>query len=270
MQISDAPSKLVLPFANAGAKNTIPVTPSGTPGAASYTDGFPAETMEPVTSGGVPPSGQDFNGVLFEMSAVDVWNSAGAGFIWDSAFSTAIGGYPAGARVFMASGTGYWLNTVDNNTTDPDTGGAGWVPENGKAVASVYASTQQTIATPGAKVIFNTVEFDDNGLWDAANHRFKAIYAGKYRLSGVVVLNAPGGQSLATAIYKNGVEVKRGFQTAQVSDVDLSLPFDAIVNLAINDYLEVFVLNPQTNVLAGLASVSNQPYVFSQVEFLGS
>ena len=66
MQSSSAPSKLTMPFANSGSKNTVPV-PSQigiTAGAASYTDGFPPLTMTPVAAGGVPPSGLDMNGHL--------------------------------------------------------------------------------------------------------------------------------------------------------------------------------------------------------------
>ena len=82
MQLADAPAKIVEAFAVNGSKNTIPV-PTQIPitsGAASYNDGFPPLTMTPVTSGGIPPSGLDMNGILNEATAVDNWMSAGAGF----------------------------------------------------------------------------------------------------------------------------------------------------------------------------------------------
>lgn len=130
MQLSGAPLQLVLPWANGDATKTNPVpVPSQigvTPGAASWTDGYPPLCATPVSSGGVPPSKADMNGGLYQMSAVDVWMCAGAGFPYSSVFSAAIGGYPKGALVLQASGTGYWISTVDNNTTDPDTGGSGW------------------------------------------------------------------------------------------------------------------------------------------------
>lgn len=269
MQLSNAPSKLVLPFANAGQKNTIPVPSqiSSTPGAASYTDGFPPLTMEAVSAGGVPPSGLDFNGLLFAMSATDVWDNAGGGYLYDSAFAATIGGYPQGARVLQASGLGYWLSIVDNNTSNPDTGGAGWMPEGGNTTSSVYASAQQTIAVGSSKIIFDTVEFD-SGLWDAANHRFKARFVGKYRMSGTVMLSAPGGQSLSTQIWKNGALAKQCFQAPQVYDGNLSMPFEAILNLAVADFLEAILVVTQTTVLAGVVG-SNQPYVFAQLEYLG-
>jgi hypothetical protein len=269
MQLSNAPNKLVLPFANGGSKNTIPVPSQigSTPGAASYTDGFPPLTMTAVSAGGVPPSGLDFNGVLFAMSAADVWYNAGAGFPYDAAFSATIGGYPKGARVLQASGLGYWFCTVDNNLTNPDTGGSGWVTEGGKASTSVYASAQQTLAVGSTKILFDTVEFD-SGLWNATNHRFQAPYAGRYRMSGSVMLAAPGGQLLTSQIWKNGTLAKQCFQAPQVSDGNLSLPFDAILNLVAADYLEAFLVVTQTAVLAGQVG-SNQAFVYAQLEFLG-
>lgn len=126
-----APTKIETPFATSGSKNTIPV-PSQigvTPGAASYTDGFPPLTMTPLASGGVPPFGQDFNGVLYEITKAMQWQQAMAGaYAYDSAFATAVGGYPLGAAVLRSDGLGLWINQTANNSTDPEAGGAGWMP----------------------------------------------------------------------------------------------------------------------------------------------
>lgn len=265
MNLTDAPAKLTAAFAVAGDKNNIPVVYSGVPGSASWDEGFPPETGLPVSGGGIPPSRKDFNGAFNALSALDIWYSAGAGFVFDSVFAAAVGGYPKGARVLRADGKGYWFNITDANTNDPDAGGAGWVPT--RAVSSVYASAQQTLAVGNAKVIFDTTEFDD-GLWDAANHRFHALYAGRYRLSGSVMLSAPGGQSLATQIWKNGAVAKQCFAAPQLSDENMSLPFEALLNLAAGDYLEAFLVVTQTNVLAGQVG-SNQAFVFAQCEYLG-
>jgi hypothetical protein len=270
MQLANAPVKVVLPFAAAGSKNAIPV-PSQipiTPGAASWTDGFPPLTMTPVTAGGIPPSGLDFNGVFNAISALSLWFNAGASFAYDATFAAAIGGYPAGARVFQAGGAGYWLSVVDNNLSNPDTGGAGWMPQGSKKTSSVYASAQQTLAVGSSKILFDTVEFD-SGLWNAANKRFVALYAGLYRMSGSVMLSAPGGQNLATQIFKNGALAKQCFQAPQVSDGNLSLPFEAIVSLAVGDYLEAYMSVTQTSVLAGQVG-SNQAFVFAQLEYIGT
>ena len=146
MEIIQAPSQLVLPWGNGDSTKTNPVpVPSQigiTPGAASWTDGFPPLCATAVTSGGVPPAKADMNGGLFQMSAVDVWMCAGAGFLQNSSFATAIGGYPIGARVLRADYLGYWQSIVDNNTSNPDAGGAGWVSDGGWSLQS------GTIASP--------------------------------------------------------------------------------------------------------------------------
>lgn len=270
MQLSSAPAKLVEAFAINGAKNTIPV-PSQiliTPGAASYNDGFPPLTMTAVASGGIPPSGEDMNGILNATSAVDVWMSAGAGFPYDSVFSAAIGGYPKGSRVLAASGAGYWFSTTDNNVTDPDTGGSGWILAGTPLASSVYASAQQTLATGSNKVLFDTVEFDD-GIWNSSTKLFVAPYAGRYRVSGAVLLSAPTGQELASQIWHNGALAKQCFQAPQVSTGNLSLPFDAIINCAAADTLGVFMTVPTAAVLAGVSG-SNQAFVFAQCSYLGT
>lgn len=271
MQLSSAPAKIVEAFAVNGSKNVVPV-PSQigiTPGAASYNDGFPPLTMTPVSSGGIPPSGLDMNGILNEATAIDWWSSAGAGFKFDSMFAGAVGGYPIGARILNAAGTDYWLSIIDNNSNNPDTGGAGWIPASKRAVASVYKSNQQTLAVGNSKILWDTVEFDSFGLWNSGSSRFQALWAGVYRLTGAVYLPAAAGQYLSTMVYKNGALAKQAFQYPQTSDAALTLPFDAMISCAIGDYLEAYMNVSQTSVLAG-QSGSNEAYVYGQIEYMGA
>lgn len=276
MQLTGAPTKLVEPFAvNAapsggyGGKRTVPV-PSQigvTPGAASFNDGFPPATMTPISDGGVVMSGLDMNGALGQISAPVVWANAGASFQYDSVFSAAVGGYPKGAQLLNAAGTGFWISIVDNNVTDPDTDGAGWIPD--RAVASVYASAQQTLASGNSKVLWNTVEFDPFGLWQSSPQTFTALWAGKYRFSGVIYLPAPAGQLIGTMIYKNGSIIRQCAQYPQVSDGAMAYPFDGVFQCAIGDQLSAVMSIPGTSVLAG-QSGSNEAYVYGQLEFLGA
>lgn len=120
------PAKFALPWgANAAATyiRSIP-TPSQIGiqnGAASLNDGFPPLCFTPETAGGTPPFGQDFNGILNEITKVQQWQQAGGGWVYDSAYSTAIGGYPVNAILESAILPGrQWLNTVDGNTQNPD------------------------------------------------------------------------------------------------------------------------------------------------------
>lgn len=125
----NSPSKMLLPFAEAGGKNAIPVDSQIgiTPGAASLTDGFPPLTRTPIVAGGIPPSGLDMNGILYAITAIQQWQSAGGAFAYDAAFSAEVGGYPKGAVLVKATNDGFWLNTLDSNTSNPDTGGADWI-----------------------------------------------------------------------------------------------------------------------------------------------
>lgn len=131
MLASNIPAKFAEPFAkNATASyiRTIPTT-SGDPTVASLDLGFPPATATPVGAGGVPPNIADINGILNQISAWSQWLAAGGAFPpYDSTFQTTIGGYPQGAVVASVATPGaFWLSTADNNVTNPDTGGAGWV-----------------------------------------------------------------------------------------------------------------------------------------------
>ena len=82
-----------------------------------------------VTSGGEPPDGRDWNGILQVLSAWSQWFAAGGAgaVLYDGTFSGAVGGYPKYAMLANATTPGqFWISTVDSNTSDPDTGGANW------------------------------------------------------------------------------------------------------------------------------------------------
>lgn len=149
MQTSQKPLLVAVPFAESGAKTTIPVASqiSIKPGAASYTDGFPPLTMTPIAAGGVPPYGQDFNGILNATTQAIRWQQAGGAYPFDSSFSTTISGYPKGARISSSDGTFEWVNTVEGNTVDPETTSAGWFPdcEYGQTSISGLSATSVTL-----------------------------------------------------------------------------------------------------------------------------
>lgn len=133
MLASAIPASFPVPFAAAAGGGYIRPIPQASQigiqdGAASLTDGFPPLTFLPVASGGTPPFGQDVNGVLNQVTAWAQWYAAnGAGIYRSSAFSSAIGGYPAGAILASAVFPGaFWRSTADNNTSNPDAGGANW------------------------------------------------------------------------------------------------------------------------------------------------
>jgi len=142
MQTSSQPKLLPVPFADAGSKQNIPNDSQIgiTAGRASYTDGFPPLTRTPLAAGGVPPFGTDFNGVLNDITAALRWSQSGAGYPFNAAFNTAIAGYPKGAKIPNSTLDGYWLNTTDGNTANPEVTGAattGWVPAENYGVTGI-------------------------------------------------------------------------------------------------------------------------------------
>jgi len=155
MLASQIPSRFAEPFgvnATGTYIRTIPVT-TADPAAASLSLGFPPQTAVAIASGGTPPDIRDFNGILNQTSAWCQWVAAGGPVYYDATFSTAAGGYPAGAVLNVVGTIGaFWISTVDNNTSNPDTGGANWTKFTltGLGTAAYKNTTDNTKATVAA------------------------------------------------------------------------------------------------------------------------
>lgn len=243
---SNAPAKLVLPFANSGAKNVIPVASQIgiTPGAASLTDGFPPLTRTPLVAGGVPPSGLDMNGVLFALAAIDRWSNAGGRYYYDAAFATdtEVNGYPKGAVVLRTDGEGGWLNTVDDNESDPEAGGAGWVPDFQYGSTTVTMTNANVTLTPlqaGRPLIIisglltanlNLVFPNYIKTWSVVNNTTGAFSVTCKTAAGTGVTVA---QASAAEIYGDGVNIGTIAQAAATIP-DASTTVKGIVELATN------------------------------------
>lgn len=151
--MSGAPLPPVIPepFANDAAvgnspgNKTLPILDSsGDPQEATWSAGFPALTMQPIVAGGKPVKGQNVNGVLFTATAHDYFRQAGQMWPYNADVATAIGGYAVGAEVISADGSVVWINVVDANVTDPDSGSNfGWV------AAYAYGNTTKNGLTGG-------------------------------------------------------------------------------------------------------------------------
>ncbi|MEX3628077.1 MAG: hypothetical protein VB138_00065 [Burkholderia sp.] len=131
MQSTQSPTLVPLAWAANGTKNTIPEASqiTITPGAASLNDGFPPICAIKVAAGGIAPAYGDFNGAFNLITQSLRWQHAGGQYGYSSTFANDVnvGGYPRGAVLMRADNSGMWINQTDNNTTNPDTGGAGWV-----------------------------------------------------------------------------------------------------------------------------------------------
>lgn len=139
------PVQITVPFATSGLKNAIPASTNNVTGNAGYDAGFGAINMTTKTAGGIPPFGQDFNGIFFDLTTAIRFLEAGGAFPYNSTFSTAVGGYPLGALVSRTDGAGLWRNTIANNTTDPEAFGAGWQPEDAGSAAVTMTNANVTL-----------------------------------------------------------------------------------------------------------------------------
>lgn len=125
MPISE-PDKIITPWAESGLKNPIPETANNTSGTAGFDLGFPPITMTPPEAGGIPPRGQDFNGIGFIVTEALRYIQGGGLPTYSEDLSLAVGGYNKGAVIIGDDAETIYFNTVDANTTNPNLGGAGW------------------------------------------------------------------------------------------------------------------------------------------------
>jgi hypothetical protein len=150
MLASQVPVSFPIPFANGAGAGYIRSIPTSSQigvqnGAASLTDGFPPLTFLAVTAGGVPPFGQDMNGLLNQISAGVQWFQVGGNPTYNAAYAISIGGYPNGAVLQSGDGTGMWRSTVDNNTTDPDASAASFTGSISGTTLTVTAVASGTV-----------------------------------------------------------------------------------------------------------------------------
>lgn len=222
MLLTNAPSKILLPFANSGTKNTIPI-PSQigiTDGAASYTDGFPPKTMLPVSSGGVPPYGADFNGILNSITAVLRWMCGGGLFEYDGTWSSDNTGYPKNAILQKASGQGFWICTADNNTTDPDGGSpANWV-DLGQVLTAVVTPSQFDNSTKPASTAF--VQKLLGNLTGVSAYTASVALSGSQAGQAINFYGSTSGQTISLPISTT-VPVGGGFWITNQASVAFSL-----------------------------------------------
>lgn len=236
MHRSQLPTSFNIPWANSGTRNVIPQASQigVTPGAASLTDGFPPLTLQNLSTGGVPPDGADTNGILYELTGAVQWGvNAGATYPWSSAFSAAIGGYPAGAYVTRADNSGAWISTVDDNTTNPDAGGAGWLPAEGLStlggtclgVITFHTAASDTTATTGIMANVNGASrIDPNGssflipVTPADVTGARALFSMKRTDNGNQIwsVNADGSQNVLNLTASGGVTAGTGNFIARV------------------------------------------------------
>ena len=96
--------------------------------------------MQPIESGGLPPKGMDFNGILNALSATIVHMQKGNLFYFDKAYCDAFGGYQKGAILLADDGTKVFISVADKNTNNPNQNPQYWEVIAGIGLNAVSAS----------------------------------------------------------------------------------------------------------------------------------
>lgn len=144
--MSENPILIPQAFASNGSKNTIQNTrqTGQDPEDATWSDGFPNVTMQPMESGGLPPKGMDFNGILHALSASIVHLQKGGFFYFDLNHANAIGGYSTGAILIADDHRRLFISTIDKNKTNPNQNPTGWKILAGEGVNATTATKLHT------------------------------------------------------------------------------------------------------------------------------
>ena len=123
------PDLILIPFAQDGDKNTIPLELGiGDPVyRASLKAGFPPDTRIPKDIGGEPPDGLDFNGILNVLSQAIVFMQKGNAYQFDSNLAP----YPIGALVRSNDNLTTFQSTIALNSNNPNSNMTGWRVYNG-------------------------------------------------------------------------------------------------------------------------------------------
>ena len=235
------PLLIYRPFGAAAANPTyikLPIPDADQTGitvnAASFATGFPPNTMTPEASGGLPFFGQDLNGILWMVTAYCANFAAGAMSEFNSTLAGDITGYPLGCVLRNTNGDGLWINQVEGNSTNPDAGGAGWLPAAGVGKSAVVLSnTDVTLSALQAALPLITLSGSLSGnvnvifpantgqQWVVSNtctgaFTVTAKVAGQ---TGVVI--PATGAGAPTSVYCNGTDIfNTGVSTAGLAPIN--------------------------------------------------
>ena len=222
MSVSE-PGKIITPWAESGLKNPIPPAANPATGRAGFDQGFSAINTTAKEAGGIPPFGQDFNGIFYEVTNILRYMQAGGQPTFDSALATAIGGYPKGAMVLGIDGVTLWQSKVDSNSTDPNADPADW----GTFDIGLKADLA---ATGGAGLVGGTIpvitdpKFAGGGVGDGVtNNGPMFVAASQYVGDGGSILLPPGRWRIAGDYQIRPVNFIGSGQGATVIEFDMTL-----------------------------------------------
>lgn len=185
---------------------------------ASYTDGFPPQTVGATATD--PPDVRDFNGILYSATANIAAFTAGQFNQFNSSVATQNSGYEIGSVVFAADGSGFWINLTSGNSNNPDTSAAatsGWAPldQYGLTPITGLTNVNVTLTAPQAAKDIITLAGTLTGnvqiifppwkeRWLVANNTTGAFTVTCKTASGTGVIMPQG---VTTEIYGDGTNI---------------------------------------------------------------
>ena len=115
---------------------------------------------------------------------------------------------------------------------------------------SAYASTQTTLGSTPAKVLFASIDFDTANAYSTALSRFTPQVAGYYLVNAAITSQA-GVNAMRATIYKNGAPYKAGV-AANGSSTEYCAGVTGIVYLnGSSDFIELWAyMSPTQNTVA--------------------
>lgn len=115
----------------------------------TWNDGTPNITLTAEADGGLPPKGQDFNGVVNAISTHSIFSQNGNRYKFDPSVVSEFGGYEKDAIIQSNDGSREYISLVDNNTNDPNIGGVAgvWAIYSGSGSIPSASSTTSGIMT---------------------------------------------------------------------------------------------------------------------------
>lgn len=126
MPVSE-PSKYTTLWSQSGIRFDIPQAADPVTGKAGFDVGFSSINMTSEAAGGIPPWGQDFNGILYSLTKSAQYTQAGGIHTFDAALAAAVGGYAVNAMIKADSGLIFFINKIPGNASNPNSGGDGWI-----------------------------------------------------------------------------------------------------------------------------------------------
>lgn len=210
-------TKITSPFASTQSlRSDIPQTTTAQ-GYASMEKGFPEETMRPLSQQGIPPRGQDFNGILYAISSDLVDLNLGIQPKYNARMIELGTGYNKGYRIALNDGETVVMSLIDGNKTDPNKDMKGW-----------------KVAVADNQALLMTSCFDLNALRNVVANQDRLCYVTSNDISGVFKFEekynkADDNATVVKSNVKTGAWVRLGYQSPCLSW--FSNPTDALYSL---------------------------------------